>query len=258
MLLGRPVEQTMEKAWVEQGTWRSNWPSSLGYSWGMCMRWKHQDPLEIEGEMMDEEWLLHNNVTNPAPEIPRDEEERRCMERRRKASRPIAQLQYQVGKACERLVVKYQATPSITQEPADIGTLAYNEVKERWVKRGMWNPAWGVLPGRRWKHENPFEDMLRIELPEAFDRDQPAVGAEHPLGDSKNNDQAQNASHSPEQPVSPLSPGIDGSASDIDMVSHPNRFIHSIAIFELYCVLPNFQNHVKGRTCFKTQPRTLI
>ena len=40
---------------------------------------------------------------------------------------------------------------------ADINTTAYENVKNTWTKRGIWNKRWGILPGMSWKHEEPLE-----------------------------------------------------------------------------------------------------
>jgi hypothetical protein len=41
---------------------------------------------------------------------------------------------------------------------ADINTRAYENVKNTWTKRGIWNRRWGILPGMSWKHEEPLEE----------------------------------------------------------------------------------------------------
>ena len=41
---------------------------------------------------------------------------------------------------------------------ADINTRAYENVKNTWTKRGIWNKRWGILPGMSWKHEEPLEE----------------------------------------------------------------------------------------------------
>ena len=164
-MVQKPAKQAVKNAWLEQGIWRPNWDENTGE--GIGVRWKHQDPLENEGEIWDRHWNSAV-VTNPVPRNFQNEEERRSMERDRDASRPLPQFLYQVGKACDRLVREYQATTPTAPTPPDLGTVAYNEVKELWRKWGIWSNRWGILPGRTWKHEQPFEDMLRDELPEAL------------------------------------------------------------------------------------------
>lgn len=52
----------------------------------------------------------------------------------------------------------------VMSTPHDINTTAYERLKSAWTKRGIWNNKWGVLPGMSWKHEEPFEEMLRERL----------------------------------------------------------------------------------------------
>jgi hypothetical protein len=207
------AKQAVKTAWVEQGIWRSNWDERAPQ--GIGERWKHQDPLEHEGEArrVDLKWL----VTRPPPRQPRNDEERRRMEREREASRPFPQFQYQVAKVYERLVAKHQRNGLATQEPFDLGTKAYHEVKELWTKWGVWNPAWGVLPGRTWKHEHPFEDMLQIELPEALDLPRPAT-MYPPFREQQ--EPLELESISP-RPIEPWSPGIAGPTTQSRVNTEP-------------------------------------
>jgi hypothetical protein len=41
---------------------------------------------------------------------------------------------------------------------ANINTRAYENVKNTWTKRGIWNGRWGILPRMSWKHEEPLEE----------------------------------------------------------------------------------------------------
>jgi hypothetical protein len=34
--------------------------------------------------------------------------------------------------------------------------MAYENVKNTWTKREIWNRRWGILPGMSWKHEGPL------------------------------------------------------------------------------------------------------
>ena len=52
----------------------------------------------------------------------------------------------------------------ISTTPLDINTTAYERLKSAWTRRGIWNNKWGVLPAMSWKHEEPFEEMLRERL----------------------------------------------------------------------------------------------
>ncbi|KAE9367545.1 hypothetical protein N431DRAFT_561492 [Stipitochalara longipes BDJ] len=36
---------------------------------------------------------------------------------------------------------------------ADINTQAYNNIRQMWVRRCIWNTEWGLLPGMKWMHQ---------------------------------------------------------------------------------------------------------
>ncbi|GAO13228.1 hypothetical protein UVI_02025760 [Ustilaginoidea virens] len=146
-----------------------------------------------------------------AEELRTIEECRRIRELEREASRPYYQFAYQVSKERERIQEemslpetlnfsdlnqmhpnRQQAalqaraerghTPtepnvqnSIVSTPPDINTRAYERVKNTWVRRGIWNKKWGILPGMSWKHEQSIEEMLREEM--GNDSVPPEVGA---------------------------------------------------------------------------------
>ena len=48
--------------------------------------------------------------------------------------------------------------------PPNMNIMAYEMVKDKWTKKGIWNKKWGVLPGMSWKHEKPLEEMIREEM----------------------------------------------------------------------------------------------
>lgn len=56
---------------------------------------------------------------------------------------------------------------------ADINTRAYENVKNTWTKRAIWDRDWAILPGMSWKHNDPREDEIA---------DDPAPIQADPLG----------------------------------------------------------------------------
>jgi hypothetical protein len=164
------ARETVKKRWVEQGIWNNKWNY---YTIG---RWKHEEPLELESESeTDTEaessrppFSFLSKEPQPKPRRPKsDEEKRRIAERRvvrereREASRPYHQFVYQISKERERI---QESANGEGADTADINTRAYENVKNTWTKRGIWNKRWGVLPGMSWKHEQPFEEMVREEM----------------------------------------------------------------------------------------------
>lgn len=165
------ASEKVKKRWVEQGIWNDKWNK---FASG---RWKHEEPLELELESeseSDSKARLPPPLfsTSPKPQPKRrppksDDEQRRAAERRvilereREASRPYHQFVYQISKERER--IQEFATDG-GADTADINTRAYKNIKRTWTKRGVWDKRWGVLPGMSWKHERPFEELVREEM----------------------------------------------------------------------------------------------
>lgn len=53
--------------------------------------------------------------------------------------------------------------------PPNINTIAYERVKNSWIKWQIWDTKWGVLPGMSWIHEKPLEEFIREELGDDLD-----------------------------------------------------------------------------------------
>jgi hypothetical protein len=156
--------ENVKKRWVEQGIWNSKWNQ---FASG---RWKHEEPLEIESESETDSEAgpsppLFSFIPKPQPKPRRpksDDEKRRIAERRvvrereREASRPYHQFVYQISTERERIQEESRSREGA--DTVDINTRAYENVKNTWTKRGIWNKRWGILPGMSWKHEEPLED----------------------------------------------------------------------------------------------------
>ncbi|KAJ8062009.1 hypothetical protein OCU04_009791 [Sclerotinia nivalis] len=152
------AREMVTKCWVEQGIWSSKWNKfALG-------RWKHEEPLESESQTESEAEpskppLFPNPQQKPKlPKIHRTKqqiaEQRVIQKRQREASRPYYQFIYQISKMREKI---QQAENKEGTNVADINTRAYENVKNTWASRGIWDKRWGVLPGMSWKHEEPLE-----------------------------------------------------------------------------------------------------
>ena len=159
----------VKKRWVEQGIWNEIWTSTA--SGGV---WKHQQPLELESEVES------GDEREPQPRIfaacltpkpPKsDEEKRHIVEQRslrlrereasREASRPFHQFVYQVSNQRGRIedLFRNREARAPASTIADINTMAYETVKNFWVKQKIWDERWSILPGMSWKHEEPFEE----------------------------------------------------------------------------------------------------
>ena len=160
----KEASKTVKKRWIEQGIWNDKWNQ---FAYG---RWKHEEPLELESESeMDSEAgpspALFSFSPKPQPKLRQpksDDEKRRIAERQvvreseRETSRPYHHFVYQISKERER--IQDESANGDGACAADINTRAYENVKNTWTKRGIWNKRWGILPGMSWKHEEPLEE----------------------------------------------------------------------------------------------------
>lgn len=156
------AQEKVKKLWVEQGIWNPRWNQFA------AGKWKHEEPLELESESETDSETKSSRplfpLHRPRPRRPKsDKESRRTQERRivrereREASRPYYQFVYQISKERERIQDELRAGEGAGMSIVDINTTAYENIKNTWTKRGIWNKRWGILPGMSWKHEEPLE-----------------------------------------------------------------------------------------------------
>lgn len=197
----KSARKVVKERWVEQGIWNVKW--GPGMPTGL---WKHEEPLDLKSESDSEDdpdTQAKSIFSGEArPQAPNSEDKMRRLaerqilrEREREASRPFNQFVYQVSAERERIRSKRRPAEHDALDPVDINSRAYESVKVTWVKRGIWNHRWGILPGMNWKHEEDLDGMILEELgprPEAdLEREVTEVGG---------------AETSPERILGPFSP----------------------------------------------------
>lgn len=151
------IEELVRDRWKEEGIWDSTWEEGQEAEW----RWRHERPC-IEPGFKHLLSITVHSLRDP--------------------SRPISRFLYQVHKEIrkiweERMETVQPAAPSTdyglesysstTHNKADItshlrdqiSSQARRTVGKRWERQGLWNDAWGELPGLSWKHEQPMEEF---------------------------------------------------------------------------------------------------
>lgn len=198
------ASKIVRERWVQQGIWNDKWSETASG------RWKHEEPLrpepEPERESSSFSFFQEKQIAKPPDS---DEEKRRIVERQatrvrqREASRPFHQFIYQVSEERERILEESRGgeATNATTTPPGINTKAYENVKDVWVKRKIWNEKWGILPGLSWKHEEPLEE-------DAADTHAPIEANENAFG---------NRDEVGEAPI----PNIGGGAHLKDIFGHP-------------------------------------
>lgn len=128
-LLAREI---VKKHWREQGIWCYKWDKETNVS---LWRWKHEES---------------ETAAAGAKRPPCRPAHREKLEQDREASRPFQQFLWQLVRQRDFLTSKLNGALAV-----DVNTVAYEAVKERWDRMGIWDPEWGVMPGMSWMHERP-------------------------------------------------------------------------------------------------------
>jgi hypothetical protein len=162
------ASKNVKARWIERGIWNDNWNDMASG------RWKHEEPLELESETETDTEVEHpprpslfgmtRQQVQPKPRLLKSAHDRRQIaerrvvrERQREASRPYHHFVHQVSTERECNEDEMSDGLGAGVRPPDINTRAYENVKKVWIKRGIWNTRWGILPGMSWKHEEPRE-----------------------------------------------------------------------------------------------------
>ncbi|KAL8903845.1 MAG: hypothetical protein Q9171_007256 [Xanthocarpia ochracea] len=136
----------VKSRWQEQGIWNDRWPSKGPWITDL---WKHQEPLHRS-----------TNSTSPPPKRrkrnPLTVNQRAQAKCDPEASRPIHQFLWQLHKERDRIINEHTDGTSTGAFSLDINDTAYESIKSTWVRRGIWDIKWGILPGMSWKHEWPL------------------------------------------------------------------------------------------------------
>ncbi|KAK4204867.1 hypothetical protein QBC40DRAFT_249602 [Triangularia verruculosa] len=190
----KQAKEAVKERWAEQGIWNDNW-NDMAQG-----RWKHEELFELSSESEHEmpPTGLFSMQTGQRTELRREYkggDGRAIRKRQFDGTRPFHQFIYQVSKERERVQNMFEVGAGFAFPP-DINTQAYDIVKDIWIKRGIWDATWGILPGMSWKHERPL-------LKEGV-QDDSASAQVHPLGldsrPSPSTTQQQNPKDSAQQP----------------------------------------------------------
>lgn len=141
--------EIVKKNWIEQGIWNPNWKK---YEPGP--EWLHEAPPRLTTVELATASLAE-----------RAEVSERLADFKDK-SRPWHQFLYQVRQTQQRNSEEFfeqQTRPGVPL-PKDTFSVAYEEVKQIWQERHIWQKEWTVLPGITWMHEYSLETVLRDAL----------------------------------------------------------------------------------------------
>ncbi|KAL8678387.1 MAG: hypothetical protein Q9186_005255 [Xanthomendoza sp. 1 TL-2023] len=166
------AEEVVKKRWREQGIWNDKWDKdSFRYGW----RWKHQEPLQdpSDTELQSEappKGLFDDLFTSSASrsdvkliKLPPTAEQQRQLEREREASRPINQFLWQMSRVRDLICGEPVLQEVAMSASLDINTKAYENVRDTWIRRFIWDPEWGIMPGMSWMHERSKNKIFHTD-----------------------------------------------------------------------------------------------
>ncbi|KAI9857139.1 MAG: hypothetical protein M1813_008630 [Trichoglossum hirsutum] len=171
----KEATEMIKKRWAEQGIWKNKWDEMAARRYVDVGRWKHEEPLELESESETD-----TEAESPPPAFsnfgvpqvrpqpksrgPKSNDEKQRVAERRAISK-------------ERERIRDESANGEGADAADINTRAYENVKNTWTKREIWNGRWGILPGMSWKREVPLEEEATDDP--AFVPANPLVNGSH-------------------------------------------------------------------------------
>lgn len=147
--------------WVKEGIWREEWGTPLPLDAPLAHRrsnsrlilqptgpWSHESSYKrlkptrplLGGEPSEKKGVVQDATTVVVPE----------------ASWPVNRFRYLVAKEVKWLksCPRYQTTSH-----DEIESIAYLAIKSFWKHCGVWIEEWGPIPGQKWAHELPEEDL---------------------------------------------------------------------------------------------------
>ena len=151
------AQENVRSRWIEQGIWKDEWTLET-----VGGRWKHEEPpappyhfspepsppiTDTLGRLISKKQERRTLSTVPT------EEQSAAHERETASSRPYHQFLYQVLQEREWL------EDELYSGIIDFDLEAYKNVKKDWIYQKIWNPEWDGLPGDKWMHEGPYEEL---------------------------------------------------------------------------------------------------
>ena len=182
--LREAAEANIRYRWIQQGIWDERWASQPS------KQWKHELqtslPLVRPSDSAKESGVTGLNTRHKRKLSGLKEEyhetARSAVEYQdRQSSRPCYQFLYQFCQ--EREWIKMGLSNQDRDQQINLDAKAYEIVKTRWIKNGIWDVDWTFVPGTSWRHERPrkAEDPHGVYRSEDYHKAATIERAERPL-----------------------------------------------------------------------------
>jgi len=154
--LHEAAKANVKYRWIRQGIWNKEWGSQPGETW------KHEllDSLPSAGASnpssdseISDSGRKRKRQTSYIEEEEGDSVRYAMDFQDRQLSRPCYQFLHQFCK--EREWIKMGLSQNGDNQYTGLDPRAYENVKSRWVRDGLWDEDWTCIPGTSWRHERP-------------------------------------------------------------------------------------------------------
>ncbi|CAD6585982.1 MAG: hypothetical protein ASARMPRED_002362 [Alectoria sarmentosa] len=158
--LEEAAEANVKYRWIQQGIWDERWASQPSKVW------KHEleeSPPPVRPSDSAKEGGVKKFGTQHKRKHSDLEEEYhetvRCAVdyQNRQSSRPCYQFLYQFCQ--EREWIKMGLGKQDQDQQTKLDTRAYQSLKSRWMRDGIWDEDWSFIPGTSWRHERPRKTL---------------------------------------------------------------------------------------------------
>ena len=147
------AEANVKYRWIQQGIWDDRWDSQSEPG----ETWKHEiqgSPLPERRDPMVNNLDIRDGHNHFNLEKKYEEVIQSAIDfQNRQLSRPCYQFVYQFCQ--ERQWIKMGFGKESQDQADGLDTHAYQNVKARWIRDGIWDDDWSLIPGVSWKHERP-------------------------------------------------------------------------------------------------------
>lgn len=158
--LEEAAEANVKYRWIQQGIWDERWVSQPYKIWKHELQ-DHPSPMGPSDSVKEGgATKLKTRHKRKHSEL---EEEYHGMVRRafdyqnQQSSRPCYQFLYQFCQ--EREWTKMGLSNQDQDQQTNLDTRAYETVKLRWIRDGIWDDDWTFIPGTSWRHERPRKTL---------------------------------------------------------------------------------------------------
>ena len=156
--LEEAAEANVKYRWIQQGIWDKRWNHQLHKTW------KHEleDPLPLVrlSNITEKSEVKNLETKHKRTQADLKEEYHELVQcavddQGRQLSRPCYQFIYQICQQREWIKMGLSEQDQNQDQQTDLDTRAYEAVKSRWVRDGIWDDDWAFVPGTSWRHERP-------------------------------------------------------------------------------------------------------